>query len=160
MAERRMFAKSIVLSDAFLDMPLSARCLYFHLGMVAKNKGIIDNIKAETRSANINYKFIQTLINNGYIKRVEENKFKITHWYENNGVGETAKKRLTYEYRKWREAVLKRDKKCVKCGNTTNLHVHHILPFAYYPDERLNLNNGITLCEKCHREYHRTHRRQ
>ena len=29
MAEKRMFAKTIVLSDAFLDMPMSARCLYF-----------------------------------------------------------------------------------------------------------------------------------
>ena len=35
MAERRMFAKTIVLSDAFLDMPMSARCLYFTLGMLA-----------------------------------------------------------------------------------------------------------------------------
>lgn len=30
MAERRMFAKTIVESDAFLDMPLSAQALYFH----------------------------------------------------------------------------------------------------------------------------------
>ena len=44
MAERRMFAKTIVLSDAFLDMPLSARCLYFTLGMVAGNKGLINNV--------------------------------------------------------------------------------------------------------------------
>lgn len=30
MAERRMFAKTIVDSDAFLDMPSSAQALYFH----------------------------------------------------------------------------------------------------------------------------------
>lgn len=32
MAERRMFAKTIILSDEFLDMPSSARCLYFTHG--------------------------------------------------------------------------------------------------------------------------------
>ena len=35
MAERRMFAKTIIDSDAFLDMPLSAQALYFHLSMRA-----------------------------------------------------------------------------------------------------------------------------
>ena len=41
MAERRMFAKTIVTSDAFLDMPLSARCLYFTLGMLADDDGFV-----------------------------------------------------------------------------------------------------------------------
>ena len=44
-----MFAKSIVLSDAFLDMPLSARCLYFTLGMLADDDGFIGNPKAIMR---------------------------------------------------------------------------------------------------------------
>ena len=33
MAERRMFAKTIIDSDAFIDMPTSARLLYYDLGM-------------------------------------------------------------------------------------------------------------------------------
>ena len=39
MAERRMFAKTIIDSDAFLDMPLSAQALYFHLSMRADDDG-------------------------------------------------------------------------------------------------------------------------
>ena len=35
MANRRMFAKTIIDSDAFLDMPLSTQALYFHLSMRA-----------------------------------------------------------------------------------------------------------------------------
>ena len=46
MAERRMFAKTIVLSDAFLDMPLSARCLYFTLSMLADDDGFVNNWKS------------------------------------------------------------------------------------------------------------------
>lgn len=35
MAERRMFAKTIIDSDAFIDMPMSARLLYYDLEMRA-----------------------------------------------------------------------------------------------------------------------------
>ena len=49
MAERRMFAKTIVTSDAFLDMPMSARCLYFTLGMFADDDGFVNNPKSILR---------------------------------------------------------------------------------------------------------------
>ena len=45
MAERRMFAKTIIDSDAFLDMPLSTQALYFHLSMRADDEGFINNPK-------------------------------------------------------------------------------------------------------------------
>ena len=40
-----MFAKTIIDSDAFLDMPLSAQSLYFHLSMRADDDGFINNPK-------------------------------------------------------------------------------------------------------------------
>ena len=43
MAERRMFARTIVESDAFLDMPLSAQSLYVHLVMNADDWGVVNN---------------------------------------------------------------------------------------------------------------------
>ena len=45
MAERRMFAKTIIDSDAFLDLPLSSQALYFHLSMRADDEGFINNPK-------------------------------------------------------------------------------------------------------------------
>lgn len=45
MAERRMFAKTIIDSDAFLDMPLSSQALYFHLSMRADDDGFVNNPK-------------------------------------------------------------------------------------------------------------------
>ena len=45
MAERRMFAKTIIDSDAFLDMPLSSQALYFQLAMRADDDGFINNPK-------------------------------------------------------------------------------------------------------------------
>lgn len=43
MAQKRMFTMKIVDSDAFLDMPMSAQCLYFHLNMRADDDGFIGN---------------------------------------------------------------------------------------------------------------------
>lgn len=45
MAERRMFSQKIVDSDVFLDMPLSAQALYFHLCMRADDDGFINNTR-------------------------------------------------------------------------------------------------------------------
>ena len=57
---------------------------------------------------------------------------------------------------KWRKEVITRDNNiCQECGTKIGVkHVHHILPWRDYPEPEysLNINNGITLCEKCHRE--------
>ena len=54
MAEKRMFSKTIVESDAFLDMPLSAQALYFHLSMRADDDGFLNNAKKIMRTINAN----------------------------------------------------------------------------------------------------------
>lgn len=48
MAEKRMFARKIIDSDAFLEMPLSAQALYFHLNMRADDDGFVNNPKRIT----------------------------------------------------------------------------------------------------------------
>lgn len=63
-------------------------------------------------------------------------------------------------YKEWRKDVFERDKyKCVCCGtNTTRknrLVAHHILNHYKYPELRIEVNNGITLCSQCHREFHK-----
>lgn len=45
MAKKRMFNMQIVDSSAFLEMPLSTQCLYFHLNMRADDDGFVDNAK-------------------------------------------------------------------------------------------------------------------
>ena len=49
MAEKRMFTKKITESDAFLDLPLSAQALYFHLNMNADDDGFVNNPKMIAR---------------------------------------------------------------------------------------------------------------
>jgi 5-methylcytosine-specific restriction endonuclease McrA len=55
-----------------------------------------------------------------------------------------------------RQMVLKRDEyECVKCGSEGSLHCHHILPVAINPLLSADVDNCITLCEKCHKEVHK-----
>ncbi|MCZ0717852.1 conserved phage C-terminal domain-containing protein [Aerococcus kribbianus] len=49
MATRRMFSRKITESDAFLDMPTSAQCLYFHINMSADDDGFVGNVKTIKR---------------------------------------------------------------------------------------------------------------
>lgn len=63
--------------------------------------------------------------------------------------------RNSKEVRHWRKAVLKRDEhKCVRCGNEDNLEVHHIAQWSDYPELRLEVDNGETLCNNCHAKEH------
>jgi len=57
-------------------------------------------------------------------------------------------------YQRWRRAVLERDNyTCQYCGiYEEHLHTHHIFKFIDYPELRYNVENGLTLCGKCHRK--------
>ncbi len=65
--------------------------------------------------------------------------------------------RTSLEYDLWREAVFIRDDfTCVKYKiKGGKLRAHHILNFAEYEDLRFDINNGITLSDKAHKEFHR-----
>lgn len=74
------------------------------------------------------------------------------HWK-----GGAESERDTWEYKEWRKAVYARDNwTCQDCGDKSSgkFHAHHIFRFADFPEHRLELWNGITLCEKCHAKCH------
>lgn len=84
MAERRMFAKTIVTSDAFLDMPLSARCLYFTLGMLADDDGFVNNPKSIMRQTGACTDDLNLLIVKRFILAFESGVIVIKHWRIHN----------------------------------------------------------------------------
>jgi hypothetical protein len=84
MAERRMFAKTIVLSDAFLDMPMSARCLYFTLGMLADDDGFVNAPRSIMRQCGSSEDDMRILISKKFVLEFESGVIVIKHWRINN----------------------------------------------------------------------------
>lgn len=84
MAERRMFAKTIVTSDAFLDMPPTARCLYFTLGMFADDDGFVNNPKSIMRQSGATLDDMNILIAKKFVINFESGVIVIKHWRIHN----------------------------------------------------------------------------
>ncbi len=84
MAERRMFAKTIIDSDSFLDMPLTTQALYFHLNMRADDDGFVNNPKKIARMIGASDDDLKLLIAKSFILIFENGVIVIKHWRLNN----------------------------------------------------------------------------
>ena len=80
MAERRMFAKTIIDSDAFLDMPLSAQALYFHLSMRADDEGFVGNPKRIRAMVGASEDDLKLLLLKRFLLAFESGVVVIKHW--------------------------------------------------------------------------------
>lgn len=84
MAQRRMFAKTIIDSDAFLDMPATAQLLYFHLSMRADDDGFINQPKTIMRMTGCKDDDLKLLIVKKFIIPFETGIVVIKHWKIHN----------------------------------------------------------------------------
>lgn len=84
MADRRMFSKSIIDSDFFLDMPQSAQCLYFHLGMRADDDGFVNSPKKIQRIIGASNDDFKLLIAKQFLIPFESGVVVIKHWRIHN----------------------------------------------------------------------------
>lgn len=84
MANRRMFSLDVVNTDLFLDMPVSAQCLYFHLGMRADDDGFISSPKQIMRMATCTQDDMKILVSKGFVIPFETGIVVIRHWKQHN----------------------------------------------------------------------------
>lgn len=96
LAEKRMFAKTIVTSDAFLDMPASTRCLYFLLGMVADDDGFVNNPRSIMRQSGATADDINLLIAKRFILTFQSGVVVIKHWCIHNTIQKDRYKETKY----------------------------------------------------------------
>lgn len=97
MAERRMFAKTIIDSDAFLDMPLSTQALYFHLSMRADDEGFVNNPKKIARMIGAAEDDLKVLISKNFLIVFESGVVVIKHWRIHNYIQNDRKKETVYQ---------------------------------------------------------------
>ncbi|MGL5766322.1 MAG: HNH endonuclease [Sarcina sp.] len=100
-------------------------------------------------------------------KECQSNGFKILLLGENNPNYNPNKSQLDREnhrnipfYNDWVLKVFERDSyACKCCGDSTggNLNAHHILNYSEHKHLRVDISNGITLCDKCHKKFHITY---
>lgn len=84
MAERRMFSRSVIGSDLFLDLPLSAQALYFHLGMEADDDGFVGSPKRIQRSIRASDDDLKLLLAKRFILAFDSGVIVIRHWKLSN----------------------------------------------------------------------------
>ena len=96
MAERRMFAKTIIDSDAFIDMPLSTQALYFHLSMRADDDGFINNSKRIQRMIGASDDDLKLLFVKNFVIPFETGVVVIKHWKIHNYIRNDRYKETVY----------------------------------------------------------------
>jgi len=83
-------------------------------------------------------------------------------WSTTKSDEERVKGRCFKETHVWRLAVYTRDNfACQKCRHSKGrpLNAHHMNSWSDFPEDRFDVNNGITLCVDCHKEFHKKYGR-
>lgn len=125
MAERRMFAKSIIDSDAFIEMPMSARLLYYDLSMRADDDGFVNSPKKIMRMIGASNDDMNILIARKFVIAFENGVVVIKHWRIHNYIQSDRYKETNYKEQKAlleydeNKAYRLTDTKCIQ--NVSNL---------------------------------------
>lgn len=118
MAERRMFAKSVIDSDLFLDMPPTTQMLYFHLAMRADDDGFINNPRRIQRMIGASDDDMRILIAKQFILTFQSGVIVIRHWKIHNYIQKDRYRPSTCEEKDFvhldnTKAYEKSDTKCI-----------------------------------------------
>lgn len=100
MAERRMFSKVVIDSDTFLDMPLSAQALYFHLSMRADDDGFVNNPKRIQAYVGASTDDLKILLAKHFLIPFESGVVVIKHWKVHNYIQKDRYKETYYQAEK------------------------------------------------------------
>lgn len=86
MAERRMFAKSVIGSARFLRMPPSSRLLYYDLGMAADDDGVVEAFSVMRMTGAVEDD-LKVLVTKGFVSVLNEDLVSyILDWSKNNQI--------------------------------------------------------------------------
>ena len=101
-----MFSKSIIDSDAFLDMPMTAQVLYFHLSMRADDDGFVNNPKKIQRMIGASGDDFRILVSKQFVIPFDSGVVVIRHWRIHNYIQKDRYKPTLYEREKSQISVL------------------------------------------------------
>lgn len=97
MADKRMFSQTVVDSDAFLDIPLSAQALYFHFGMRADDDGFVNSPRKIQKMVSASEDDVRLLIAKGFVIPFDSGVVVIKHWRIHNTIKSDRYKPTSYQ---------------------------------------------------------------
>lgn len=97
MANKRMFSIDVTETDSFLEMPLTAQALYFHLGMRGDDDGFVSNPRSIMRVAGCSEGDLAILAEAGYIISFRSGVIAISDWKVNNNLRNDRYKPTTFQ---------------------------------------------------------------
>ena len=134
MAEKRMLCKTIIDSDAFLDMPLTTQALYFHLNMRADDDGFVNNPKRIQRNIGAGDDDLRLLIMKKFVIAFQSGIIVIKHWKMHNYI----------QSDRYRPTVYQNEKNMLMIKSNKSYTLNGI-----DNEEPLNLNDVSTLYTEC-----------
>ena len=126
MAEKRMFAKIIIDSDAFLDMPMSSQALYFHLSMRADDDGFVNNPRKIARMVGAADDDLRVLLTKNFLISFESGVIVIKHWRMHNTIQNDRYKKTPYTEELEQLNIKKNRSYTIKKGNGSRLDPERI----------------------------------
>ncbi len=97
MAQRRMFSKSVICSDAFKGMSFAAQSLYLQLCMEADDDGFCSNFESVRKSISAKKMTLDELERNSFVIRFDDGVICIKHWLLNNVIQKDRYKPTEYQ---------------------------------------------------------------
>ena len=150
MARRRMMSLQIAGSDAFLDLPLTSQCLYFHLCLRADDDGFIDNYKQIMRLIGAAEDDFKLLLAKRFLLAFDNNIFVVKHWWIHNTMQKDRYHKTVYqdEYKllkiKENQAYSFNDNKMItECYQNDN----NLITETKLNKTKLNKLNNISVCK-------------
>lgn len=128
MAERRMFAKSIIDSDSFIDMPTSSRLLYYDLSMRADDDGFVNSPKKIMRMTGASDDDLKLLVAKKFLIPFESGVVVIKHWKIHNYIQKDRYKETLHLEEKALLSTLENkeyslDTQCIQSGYSSDTQV-------------------------------------
>lgn len=155
MAKKRMFSIDIVGSDAFLDLPYSAQCLYFQLGMRADDDGFVGNPKTIQRIAGTKASDLELLVKKRFLLQFPSGVVVIKHWKINNDIKKDRYSPTVYTdefqmlYTKENKAYTERNTNVSNLDTKRGQNVS-TLDTQYSIDKNSKDKDSIVLCKHAH----------
>ena len=131
MAQRRMFSRKITETDLFLDMPMSAQCLYFHLNMSADDDGFIGNSKTIRRMIGASDDDLKILLAKEFLIPFETGIVVIKDWKIHNYI--RSDRYTETQYIEEKSQLKQRDNGSYEVG------IPNVIPNGYQMDTQVRL---------------------